>query len=281
MEKVILKVYAKVNLGLDILGAYEDGYHKLDMLMTSVDIFDIVSAEKATACSVFMDGVLAGKSNTASKALKLLNEKFGICLRVDITKNIPMCAGLGGSSADASGVFFAAHLLFDIDLSELLSLALQVGCDVPYMIYGGGAEVEGKGEIIRPCILPTLNLLVVQKTLGAMTKEVYSGYDICPVKISTIQALLDSFAVNISKKSKIQFFNVLEKSATTLCPTIAESVLLMKSFSDNVFMSGSGSAVIGVFATIEDAENAANEFEKQNYLFAKAATTLPHGIEIL
>ena len=136
MKRISIKVNAKINLSLDITGVREDGYHNLDMIMTSVDVFDIITAQKSDKSQVTMDGQVVEANNTAAKALALLQEKFNIAMNVDIVKGIPFSAGMGGSSADASGVFFCASKLFGISIDEMMPLALKVGCDVPYMIFG-------------------------------------------------------------------------------------------------------------------------------------------------
>jgi len=127
MKCISIKVNAKINLSLDITRVREDGYHDLDMLMTSVDIFDTITAQKSDKSQVTMDGKVVESNNTAVKALTLLQEKFGIAMKVDIVKGIPFSAGMGGSSADASGVFFCASKLFGISIDEMMPLALKVG----------------------------------------------------------------------------------------------------------------------------------------------------------
>ena len=136
MNEISIKVNAKINLSLDITGVRADGYHTLDMLMTSVDIFDTVTARKSSISQVRMDGKVVEGDNTAVKALELLQNKYGINMQVDIVKGIPFSAGIGGSSADASGVFYLTSKLYGIDVEEMIPLALKVCCDVPYMIMG-------------------------------------------------------------------------------------------------------------------------------------------------
>ena len=177
MEFIKIKVNGKINLSLDITGVRGDGYHTLDMLMSSVDIFDVITAKKSEKCAVTMDGRRADGGNTAAKALALLNERYGIAMIVDIVKGIPFSAGLGGSSADASGVLFCASKLYGIPLEELMPIALKVGCDVPYMCLGGGARVRGVGEEVVPIGIPDMTLVIAQKAAGASTKEIYQKYD--------------------------------------------------------------------------------------------------------
>ncbi|MDE5549696.1 MAG: hypothetical protein K2J13_05545, partial [Clostridia bacterium] len=203
MDKIKIKVYAKINLALDIVGVRDDGYHELDMLNSSVSIFDTITARKSNQSVVFMNGVKAKASNSAVKTLQILKDNFNINMCVDIRKGIPFSAGLGGSSADASGVFFCAYKLFNIPLDSLISLAVKVGCDVPYMIIGGGARVRGVGEIVEPCKVQKLSLAICQKEYGSSTKNIYATYD----KIGAYPKQDDNF-------------NALEKAAISLNPNI-------------------------------------------------------------
>ncbi|MDE7191881.1 MAG: 4-(cytidine 5'-diphospho)-2-C-methyl-D-erythritol kinase [Clostridia bacterium] len=263
MNRIRIKVNAKINLSLDITGVREDGYHNLDMLMTSVDIFDIISAQKSNESRVVMDGKVADANNTAVKALALLQEKFNIAMSVDIVKGIPLSAGMGGSSADASGVFYCANKLFGISVDEMIPLALKVGCDVPYMIFGGGARVQGVGEIITPVEIQPLTLVIAQKTVGSSTKDIYKKYD----------------AVGGDRCDGKPYFNALERSAVLLNPQIADAKMDLLKFSDRVFMTGSGSAYVGVFDDDQKAKRCLESL--QDYVFCKLAHTKSQGIEII
>ena len=263
MKRISIKVNAKINLSLDITGVREDGYHNLDMIMTSVDIFDTITAQKSDEPQVVMDGKTVKANNTAVKALTLLQEKFGIAMSVDIIKGIPFSAGMGGSSADASGVFFCASKLFGISIDEMIPLALKVGCDVPYMLFGGGARVQGVGEIVTPVETPSLTLVIAQKTVGSSTKEIYKKYD----------------EVGGERSDGKSYSNALERSAVMLNPQIAEAKADLQKYSDSVFMTGSGSAYVGVFDSDEKAQRCLDSL--QDYVFCKAAHTKPQGIEII
>ncbi|MDE5755550.1 MAG: 4-(cytidine 5'-diphospho)-2-C-methyl-D-erythritol kinase [Clostridia bacterium] len=263
MESIKIKVYAKINLYLDITGVRADGYHNLDMLMTSVDIFDTVTASKSDISQVTMDGNAVEDNNTAVKALKLLQDKFNIAMRVDIVKGIPFSAGMGGSSADASGVFFCASKLYDLPIDELIPLALKVGCDVPYMLFGGGARVQGVGEIIIPAEISSLTLVIAQKSVGSSTKDIYAKYD----------------EVGGESGDGKLHFNALERGAVMLNPQIAIAKADLQKFTDEVFMTGSGSAYVGIFDDEEKAKECLASLK--GYVFCKSAHTKAQGIELI
>ena len=271
MEKLTLKVYAKINFKLDILGKLDDGYHSLDMLMSSCDLYDEIIAEKSAQNEVYMDGVLQGNKNTASKALALLSMAYGYKLKVQIKKHIPMCAGVGGSSADAAAVFFAYSRLYAIDLEYMTKLALSVGSDVVYMLKGGWARVRCKGEIISPLeIEDTITMVIAQKVPGAATQDVYKAYDNVGRVVEEEFTILNSHRV----------FNVLQKPAIALCKEIQETIDDLKKYSNRVFMTGSGSAVCAIFDSESEAKACLNSLD-DGYAFKQVVKTLPYGMEIL
>lgn len=268
MNSLTIKVNAKINLSLDIKGVFEDGYHSLDMLETSVDIFDLIKVSKSDKTQVYMDNEEQDDSNTATKAAKLLEQAYGYKVEVVITKNIPMKAGLGGSSADAAGVFFAYSKLYGIDLQSMNKLASSIGSDVVYMMQGGLKRVRAKGEIVTPCDSNADFIFVVaQKEYGATTQQVYKEFD-------NHKKEYNSFEYN-----NINIFNVLQKPAELLTPAIKEAEKDLLKYTDKVFMTGSGSAYVAIFNNIEDAEKCADSLK--DYKFVKTAVSKNNGIEII
>ncbi|MBR2988769.1 MAG: hypothetical protein IKC64_03495 [Clostridia bacterium] len=149
MEKVRLKVYAKINLSLDIVGERADR-HLLDSVMASVSVFDEIVAYKTSdnGVSVTVNGVDFTRSNAYKSALAM-KERYNLGgMAIEITPNIPSGGGLGGSSADGAGVIRAIEKLFNLDASpkDLVELALSIGSDVPYMLNGGLCRLRGVGE---------------------------------------------------------------------------------------------------------------------------------------
>lgn len=270
MEKISIKVFAKLNLMLDIKGILDDGYHSLDMVMESCSLFDEITCEKSIENEVTMDGVLQDEKNTAKKALDILTLAYGYSMKVDIKKHIPMSAGVGGSSADAAGVFFAYGRLYGIDYEYMTKLALSVGSDVVYMMKGGPARVRCKGEMISP--IETFNkryLVIVQKGIGGSTKDVYKKYD------DLGRSIKDTF----NDKGQ-EFFNVLTEPAIALYSGIKDAIEEMGKHTNKVFMTGSGSAVCGLFDSKADADKALEKFGN-DYLFKESIETIPSGIEVV
>lgn len=269
MDGIKVKVHAKVNLTLEITGINDRGYHELDMLCCSVSPCDEVEARISDRVRVVMDGAEAGKENTAFRAASLVCEECGSALEVAIKKGIPVGAGLGGSSADASAVLFAAVKLGLIDNAAAEKLALKVGSDVVYMMRGGYCRLRGEGEKVTPLGELNFRLAIVQKEVGASTKDVYAGYDEDPRKGLGVDAVLRGE----------RYYNVLEKSAVKRCPSIYDVKDRLLRLYGNATMTGSGSAVFAVVG--DDADEGILKEKFSDCAFAAMATTVDNGIEIM
>lgn len=267
MDEITVRVHAKVNLALEITGVNGRGYHELDMLCCSVSPYDEVCVRKADNITVYMDGAEAGEENTAYRAALRVYETAGAALKVEIKKGIPTGAGLGGSSADASAVFYAAVRMGLIDDETARRLCVKVGSDVAYMMNGGYCRLRGEGEKITPLGEINFRLALVQKETGASTAEVYKGYDGAPVRGLGIAAVLRGEA----------YYNVLERPATRLCPSIAEIKKRLTALYGNATMTGSGSAVFSVVPEGADEKVLKEKFS--DCIYASMAETVPQGIE--
>lgn len=269
MDKIKVKVHAKVNLTLEITGINDRGYHELDMLCCSVSTFDEVETVVSDRIKVVMDGAEAGRENTAFRAASFVYDECGTALSVSIKKGIPVGAGLGGSSADASAVFFSAVKLGLIDNATAERLAVKVGSDVVYMMRGGYCRLLGEGEKLTPLGELNFRLAIVQKEIGASTKDVYAGYDKDPRKGLGVDAVLRGE----------RYYNVLERSAVAECPSIYEIKDRLLRLYGNATMTGSGSAV---FAVVGD--DASEEILKEKFAdcaFASIVGTVDKGIELI
>ena len=180
--------YAKINLGLDVVGKRSDGYHLLRMVMQTLSLHDTVTvrvSERGSGIKTVTDSDLIpdDRHNLAFRAAGLLAEKYHIDqgIEIDIKKKIPVAAGLAGGSSDAAAVLRAVNRLFDLglDLTELKELGLSLGADVPYCIEGGTRLSEGIGEILTPVVpeLKDIGVLLIKPGRGASTKEVYEAFD--------------------------------------------------------------------------------------------------------
>ena len=170
MYSATVKSYAKINLTLDILGQ-ENGFHLLDSFVANLDIFNSVTVKKRK--DKLVSGRLKGmgmdfvpfENTNACKVAEAFVEKFGVSgVDVTIYENIPVGAGLGGSSADSAGVLKAMCKLFGVDVKDCHEIANEYGSDIRYMLDGGFARMTGRGENIKPLgkgKIDKLNLLKI------------------------------------------------------------------------------------------------------------------------
>ncbi|MBP1569442.1 MAG: 4-(cytidine 5'-diphospho)-2-C-methyl-D-erythritol kinase, partial [Oscillospiraceae bacterium] len=219
MKSISVKAPAKINLFLDIVGRLPTGYHEIESVMQTIDLFDYVKISEDEEISVFCsDSALDGDSNIAFKAAKLFFEKTGIDsgVKIEIDKRIPKQAGMAGGSADAAAVLFGMNKIFGFPLSEdeLCDLGAKCGADVPFSITGGTKLSEGIGEKLSSVPeIPDCWIVTVKPDISMSTPESYKYYDEHglfalehPGKSGIIGALEENDIYPLSKK----LYNVLE-----------------------------------------------------------------------
>lgn len=272
-----INAYAKINLGLDVVGERADGYHELKMIMQSVELHDVIrieavpevsgSSELGTIRLTCSDPSLpCDPSNLAYRAAGLLYEEFRITdgLSVDIEKHIPVAAGLAGGSADAAAVLKGINDYFGLGLSaeELMERGVKLGADVPFCIMGGTAFAEGIGDVLMPLeAAEGLTAVIARPDVEVSTAYVYKHLDM--KKIESLHPDIDNMraAIEMSDTGCIPEFlgNVLESVTVPLHPVIQNiKELLMANGAAGALMSGSGPSVFGLFV---DESTAARAFE--------------------
>lgn len=185
MTKILEKAYAKINLGLKVLGKRSDGYHEVSMIMQSVGLHDEVIIEDGNGIEIScnIEGLSCGADNLAYKAADLLAQKYHINPNVHITlnKKIFLAAGLAGGSSDAAAVLRGLNKFWKLglNLAQLEEVAACIGSDVPFCLSGGTALAKGRGEIIIPLAnMPeTTVVLAKPKNLEVSTAWVYKNFD--------------------------------------------------------------------------------------------------------
>ena len=186
MERIQLKALGKINLGLDVLGKRENGYHDVRMIMQTVYLYDEVTLEKRQEPGITVSTNLiylpTDKTNIAYRAAKILLDEFGERrgVAIHLKKHIPVAAGMAGGSADAAAVLFGMNRMFGWKLSEkeLMERGVTLGADVPYCIMRGTALAEGIGEkLTRLPAMPKCHLLIAKPPISVSTKLVYEKLD--------------------------------------------------------------------------------------------------------
>ncbi len=264
---------AKINIGLRVLRRRPDGYHDIDSVMVPIgwtDVLEIVPSISGSTQFTMTGHTLGGcppEKNLVMKALRALEAHLGhelSPLNIYLHKNIPDGAGLGGGSADASFALIAANRLLDLGLSdeELARVAARVGADCPFFIYNRPMHVEGIGERLTPVSLPVLDHLwvavVKPRTEAVSTRDAYAG--VTPAVPAS--ALLSAFDAAPDRWHALGAVNDFEPSVFALRPAIAETLASMSGAGAlYASMSGSGSAVFGLFASAKMAEDAIALFD--------------------
>ena len=264
--KKTAKAFAKINLSLAITGRRENGYHDLMTVMQSVSLYNTITVERAEKGIVLTSddkNLPTDEKNTAYRAAMLfldaakLNETAG--LRIHIQKRIPYQAGMGSASADAAGVLAAANELFGCPLSEeeLLAIAAKVGADVPFCLKGGSCLAQGIGDVLTPVAsCPDCALLILHPDKGMSTPAAYRVFDslIDPVQ-PDVDACLKTLKSGSLEQVAQSCGNVFE-----LCCNIEEVFEIKRALKSqnaiNACMTGSGTAVFGIFEDMKVAEKA-------------------------
>lgn len=243
MEKIQIKAYAKINLTLEILDKLSNGYHKIRSIFQAIDLYDTLSIFK-TKDGFCLNGSVncSHEENLITKSREKMSDfvKRELSCTINLLKNIPESAGLGGGSSDAAATLIGLNNLFELNLSlkQLSEIGVNIGKDVPFFLYNiGTALINGMGEKIKISNRKPSNFYVLAKPdQGISTSEIYSLFD-------------------KHNKSK-SFFELANK----ICPSIKELYSYFSPISKECAMSGTGSTIFAGFDSYEDTLKAKNNF---------------------
>lgn len=251
--KLLVKAPAKINLSLDVLHKRQDGYHEVEMVMTTIDLADRLelSLSDNNQISIISHNrfVPDDNRNLAYQAAQLLKERFQVKKGVTITieKNIPVAAGLAGGSSDAAAALRGLNKLWNLGLSidELAALGSEIGSDVSFCVYGGTALAKGRGELITDLpVPPTCWVILAKPFIGVSTADVYRRLNLNTMNHPDTKVMIEALKTNNYKKVCENVGNVLEGVTLNLYPEVAHIKEQMKRFgADAVLMSGSGPTV--------------------------------------
>ena len=267
MNQVELRALAKINLGLDVLGRRENGYHDVRMIMQSIYLYDEVKIEKMSIPGVEvatnLDYLPTGGDNIAYKAAKLLRDEFRISdgVKITLNKHIPVAAGLAGGSSNAAAVLFGMNRMFRLGLSQksLMDRGLKLGADVPYCIMRGTVLAEGIGEELKPLPdMPKCTVLIAKPPVSVSTKAVYEALDSKEITAHPdIDAIIKGLEQHDLRKIAGAMGNVLEDVTIPMHPVIARiKQEMIEAGALGAMMSGSGPTVFGLFTSRSSAREA-------------------------
>lgn len=282
MDKLQLKAYGKINLGLDVIRKRPDGYHDLDMIMQMVDVYDDVIIEKKAGEEIVVKADAAvlsnGKDNLAYMAAKMLFDEFGIKSGVEITihKRIPIAGGMAGGSSDCATTLIGINEMFNLGLSkqQLMERGVKLGADVPYCVLGGTAIARGIGEVLTPLpIPPQCHVIIAKPPISVSTAYVYGHIrpDEITKRPDIEQMTLAIKEQDLNKLSDL-LYNVMEEVTVSEYPVIEKlKSIMLENGALNSIMSGSGPTVFGLFDDRKKAQAAmkaldSKELTEQLYL---------------
>ena len=274
-DTIALRALAKINLGLDVLGRRDNGYHDVRMVMQTIYLYDNVTIKKTEKAEIRLKTNLfylpINEDNIAYKAAKMLIDEFSLTEGVEITleKHIPVSAGLAGGSSNAAPVLVGMNRLFSLGLTqeELMERGVRLGADVPYCVMRGTVLAEGIGEILTPLPpLPKCYILIAKPGINVSTKDVYEKLD---SKEITSHPDIDGILEGLQKQDLCKVVssmgNVLEAVTVEMYPVIDQIKLAMKEAGAmNAMMSGSGPTVFGIFDNLEAAKDAQRMIRSSN-----------------
>lgn len=275
---LMLKAYAKINLGLKILSKDEnDGYHIVDMVTLPIELHDRIEIELLppnydTIITCDDKSLPTDESNLVFKALKVLNERIPIKqkMRIHIHKTIPVYAGLGGGSSDAAAVLVGLNKLLKLKLStaELCEIGMKIGSDIPFSIRNTPMRVQGKGNILTPVKMKkSYNILILSPKKGLSTKEVYTKYDeVGASPSSNIEGLIEALATDNEKLMHESLGNQLEKAAIEIYPELVQIKQSMENEGlKPSMMTGSGSTLFYISNNLKLMKKAYNTLKEKGF----------------
>ena len=260
--------HAKLNLTLDVVGKRPDGYHDLEMVMQEITLGDEIILTLGTGHDwtvISESGAIpCDDSNLAIKAARLFFEHAAIdCggLSVEIRKRTPVCAGMGGGSADGAAVLrlLSDHFGAPIPDAELYAIAEQVGSDVPFALFGGTALAEEKGQVLtRLSPMPPCSIVLCKPSFPISTPLLFRAIDEesierRPDTNAMISALSGRDITKVAENLYNVFSPVVERDHPEIC-TIKEVMLSCGAL--NACMTGSGPTVFGIFTDESKAQKA-------------------------
>ena len=271
---MIVKAPAKINLYLEIINKRFDGYHNIESVMHTVSLFDILEFTQIPENKIELvcDNLQLSfdiKKNLVYRAAEKVKEKYNISsgVKIKLTKNIPMGAGLGGGSSDAAATILALSKIWNIndDIKNLELLGASLGADVPFFMTGGTAKISGIGDIVEK-INTNFNgtFVLVKPNFGVSTPYAYSKVKFPltnPHKISKIISDLEKGVFDF-ESAKDLFFNRFEDFIFDEYQEIKQIREVLEDLGCASLMSGSGATVFGLVHDRESIDFILNELKK-------------------
>ena len=289
MKTVFEKAYAKLNISLDVSKPRTDGYHDMCMVMQAVSLCDDVEVTVNETGRVRaysnLPFIPQDDRNLAVKAAKLYfdaAQKTGFGAEIRMNKRIPVGAGMAGGSTDAAATLRALNAFFgnELNTDDLMAVAGKTGSDVPFCLLGGTALAEGRGEILTPLnAFPECTFVICKPEFSVSTPEFFHALDKIKLRVHPdTQGLVAALSAGDLQGICRRMYNVFEDVPDRRIRVVSEiRSQLVGNGALGAIMTGTGSAVFGVFADAAAAERAAEELSRQ---FSFACTAAPVGAQL-
>ena len=268
-----LQAFAKINLGLDVLGKREDGYHEVRMIMQTIRMYDQLDMRKSVEPGIHLTTnkkyIPVDENNLVWRAAKLMMDTCGIMegVSIHLHKVIPVAAGMAGGSSDAAATLVGMNRLFHCGLSKekLMELGVQIGADVPYCVLRGTALAEGIGEkltVLPP--MPDCWILIGKPGISVSTKYVYTTLDL---NTNTVHPDIDGMKKALEDGN---LYGITERMGNVLQDVTIPAYLEVERIKEqmktlgavNAMMSGSGPTIFGIFDNEEKAQEACQKLRE-------------------
>jgi len=286
MNEITVKAYAKLNISLDVLDARADGYHEMKMVMQSIDMGDDVTV-RVTDTGEFralsnLGFLPSDERNIAVKAAKLFYSRAGIEGKgadIALKKVTPVCAGMGGGSSDGAAVLRALNELTGRPFTptQLEEMSREVGSDVPFCVCGGTSLATGRGEILTPLSdFPECSIVVCKPAFSISTPELFKQIDSRKKRIHPdTDGIVESLEKGDLRGITVRMYNVFEEVLPRRFGEIAEIKGALTDLGAlGAMMTGTGSAVFGIFENFEKAAAAHAELSRR---YRECYLTRPTG----
>ncbi len=285
-RSVRLPAFAKINLRLHVLGRRSDGYHELRTIFQAISLRDTIEISVASAPGIRVDtddsALPRGRENLVYRALEALSGEidFRGGLHVRLEKRIPVARGLGGGSSDAAAALIGMLRLTKkkVPLERLMSIAADLGADVPFFLFGGRALATGRGDEIYPLAdAPKRTILVVSPHgIGVSTKDAYQWVSEELTNRPKPPNIWGFCALCWSRSGRVS--NDFEGPVFRRHPRLGEiRAGLLKRGAADAALAGSGSAVFGVFRNPAQARRAARAFREDSVFVAETLSREKYG----
>ena len=271
MDSIKVKSNAKINLALAVKNKREDGFHEIELIYQEIDFYDTLTLRKSFSNTFSSDSTLLDNepNNLCLTAANFLKDEFDIPgLEIYLQKRLPIGSGLGGGSSNAASVLTGGLELYDVDftLNDIKSIAERIGSDVSFFLYGGTAYGKGRGEILHSIKLITdYYILLVLPDIQISTRWAYKNLNLTLTRKNDDYkfrgfAFQNLDLIDFRSKFYNDFENLVFKHHPQLASVKAE---LYDMSAEYASLSGSGSALFGLFASQSTAEEAYSELRQR------------------